>query len=175
MNPMGFRTNQNREGGFSLIEILVVIVVLGILMAIAVPTFFGAKRSGYDSKAQSVLRSALAAERTYYVDYQEYTTSTTELDKIEPNIDWSTSNADAQGVKTVTAGGTPPQAVVLVSWSKSKTLFCIMNIAVTGTSLNGQSTAGTYYKRLNNVASAPGSPTSGACGTSGYLTTDTGW
>jgi type IV pilus assembly protein PilA len=173
MSMMTVARRVNREEGFSLIEILVVIMILGILMAIAVPTFFGAKRSGYDSKAQSTLRSGLAAERTYYVDYQEYTTDVPSLDKIEPNIDWASSNGDAQGVKTVL--DTSKQAVVLVSWSKSNTLFCIMNIAVTGTSLNGQSTAGTFYKRLNSVNAPPGSPGTGACGTTNYVTSDTGW
>ena len=173
MNTMTVARRVNREKGFSLIEILVVIMIMGILMAIAVPTFFGAKRSGWDSKAQSTLRSALAAERTYYVDWQEYTTDVASLDKIEPNIDWSSSNGDAGGAKTVLDPTT--QAVVLVSWSKSETLFCIMNIAVTGTSLNGESAAGTYYKRLNSVASAPGSPGTGACGNSGYAPSDTGW
>ena len=165
------------ERGFTLPELLTVIVILGILAAIAVPTFLGAKRNGQNSQAQSVLRSALAAERTYYVDFQQYTSSATELRRIEPNIDWTTSNASSQGV-AVALSGTPPQVVVLVSTSKSGAQYCIMNIAADlTTGVNGQTLAGTYYRRNpTTVTTPPTSVTTGQCGTSGYTKNETaGW
>lgn len=165
------------EGGFTLPELMTVIVILGILAAIAVPTFLGAKRNGQNSQAQSVLRSALAAERTYYVDFQQYTSSATELRRIEPNVNWTTTDATAQGV-AVALSGTPPQVVVLVSTSKSGSQYCIMNIAADlTTGVNGQTLAGTYYlKNSATVGTPPASVTTGQCGTSGYTKSESaGW
>lgn len=165
------------ERGFTLPELLTVIVIIGILAAIAVPTFLGARRNGQNSQAQSALRSALAAERTYYVDFQQYTPNATELRKIEPNITWTTSDATQQGV-AVALNGTPPQVVVLVSTSKSGSQYCIMNIAADlGTAVNGQTLAGTYYlKNPATVGTPPSSVTTGQCGTSGYTKSESlGW
>ena len=71
---MGKRFGIRNERGFSLIEMLTVMMIMGILAAIAVPTFAGSKRNGQDALAQTSLRTALSAQRTYYVDYQAYST-----------------------------------------------------------------------------------------------------
>jgi type IV pilus assembly protein PilA len=170
---MTLRNRINREAGFSLIEILVVIVILGILMAIAVPSFFGAKNNGFDSKAQAAVRSALSAERTHYVDYQTYTTDQTALRKIESNITWNTTNSSSNGTMAAIDG--TGQVVVLVSWSKSQKVFCIMNIAQDGTGANGQTQAGTYYAKRTAVSTAPAAASLDACGTSGYSRSETSW
>jgi type IV pilus assembly protein PilA len=171
------RYSIQNQRGFTLPELLTVIVIVGILAAIAVPTFLGARRNGQNSQAQSALRSALAAERTHYVDFQQYTSTETDLRRIEPNIDWSTTDATSSGVR-VALSGTPPQVVVLVSTSKSGSQYCIMNIAADlTTGVNGQTLAGTYYKKNSATVSTP--PTSvsvGQCGTSGYTKSETdGW
>jgi len=164
------------ERGFTIPELLVVLLIIGILAAIAVPSFLGAKRNGQDSQAQSALRSALSAERTYYVDFQEYTTDAVALRKIEPNIDWTTTDATASGVM-VALSGTPPQVVVLVSTSKSGNQYCIMNIAADlGTPVNGQTLAGTYYlKNPSTVTTPPTTVSIGQCGSSGYVKSESGW
>lgn len=166
-----FRTG---EDGFTLPELLVVIVIIGILASIAVPTFIGARNRGHDSRAKSNLRSALAAERTYYVDYQTYTTDATALRAIESNLDWSTTDADVEGVMGAISG---TQVVVLVSTSQSGKQFCIMNIAAdVGTAVNGQTAAGTYYAtNPAEVTTPPTSVTTGQCGTTGYVRSLDGW
>jgi prepilin-type N-terminal cleavage/methylation domain-containing protein len=161
------------EKGFTLPELLVVCAIIGILAAIAVPTFWGSKASGYDSRAQNNLRSALAAERTYYVDFQTYTTNAGDLDQIEPGLDYSSTDAEADGVMAATEGS---QAVVLVSTSGSGSLFCIMNIAEDlDTAVNGETAAGTYYLKGPSVESPPTSVTTGQCGTEGYERSTSGW
>lgn len=60
------------DGGFTLIELMVVIMIVGILLAIGVPTFFGARTRAYDSEAKSNLRSGMMAAQTMYADSRTF-------------------------------------------------------------------------------------------------------
>jgi type IV pilus assembly protein PilA len=139
------RTSRGREEGFTLIELMVVVLIIAILIAIAIPTFLGARKRAQDKQAQSNLRNALTAEKTYYVDNQAYSsdvTATGALKGIETALNWGTSDASQRGV-TVAALGDAVNAsdhgcVILESLSKSGTDFFLMDIA-TGAG------AGTYY------------------------------
>src|SRR3989442_1790077 len=61
-----------KEEGFTLIELMVVVLIIAILIAIAIPTFLGARKRAQDRAAQSNLRNALTAEKVYYTDFQKY-------------------------------------------------------------------------------------------------------
>lgn len=166
------RLRKDRRG-FSLIEMVVVCAIIAALAAIAVPTFIGSKKAGHDSRAQVTLRSALAAERTYYVDFQQYTTSASDLNEIEPQLNFATTEAEADGVMVATSG---TQTVVMASTSALGSQFCIMNIAEDiGSPVNGEDEAGTYYATGPDVSSPPTSITTSQCGNSGYLRTSAGW
>lgn len=59
--------------GFTLIELIIVIVIIGILAAIAAPMMSGNVNKAKKSEAVSVLGAIRTAERLYYVDHNEYT------------------------------------------------------------------------------------------------------
>ncbi|TAK69548.1 MAG: prepilin-type N-terminal cleavage/methylation domain-containing protein [Actinomycetota bacterium] len=65
-----------RDAGFSLIEILVVIVILGILAAIAIPVFLNQRKRSVDASLQSDLRSVAQAEEGYFIDNKMYLAQT---------------------------------------------------------------------------------------------------
>ena len=55
------RDRRESEEGFTLIELMVVVLIIAILIAIAIPTFLGARQRANDRAAQSSLRNALTA------------------------------------------------------------------------------------------------------------------
>ena len=63
---------RDEEQGFTLIELMVVVLIIAILIAIAIPTFLGARPRAQDRAAQSDLRNGLTAEKTVYTDAQTY-------------------------------------------------------------------------------------------------------
>ena len=64
------------QKGFTLIELMIVIAIIGILAAIAIPQFASYRKRAYNGAAQADLKNAATAQEAYYVDNQTYTTTT---------------------------------------------------------------------------------------------------
>ncbi|MBI4729862.1 MAG: prepilin-type N-terminal cleavage/methylation domain-containing protein [Acidobacteria bacterium] len=96
---------RNRDEGFTLIELMVVVLIIAILIAIAVPTFLGARKKAQDRAAQANIRNAFTAEKTFYTDTEAYSVDVAtggDLVSIEPSLTW----AAGTGPPTVTTGNT---------------------------------------------------------------------
>jgi len=131
-----------KDRGFSLVELMVVLLILAVLMGIAVPVFLGARVKAQDRAAQAAIRNVLTAAKVFYADQQDFDATAGDLLNLEPNLQVILGNAPAipqVGYLSVAdADGNADQAVVLLSKSASGSWFCIANQA-------GGSAAGVTY------------------------------
>ncbi len=74
------------EDGFTLIELMVVVLIIAILIAIAIPTFLGARTRSQDRAVQSNIRNGFAAEKVVYTDDEAYTTDAAKLSAVEQSL-----------------------------------------------------------------------------------------
>ena len=71
--------------GFTLVELMIVIVVIGILASIAIPRFQHAQDSAREASCRCNLRVLGTAESIYYGLYDAYTLNVNDLDVVQEN------------------------------------------------------------------------------------------
>jgi type IV pilus assembly protein PilA len=60
------------EAGMTLVELLVVLIIIGVLLAIAVPSYLGYEQRASVGTAKANLRAVLPAVEAYYQDHATY-------------------------------------------------------------------------------------------------------
>jgi type IV pilus assembly protein PilA len=88
---------EGAEGGFTLIELMVVLLIMAILLAIAIPTFLGVKSGAQNRAVQSDLTNAITSAKAVYTNVGSYGTQAqlaslvTTLHSSEPELTFTTA------------------------------------------------------------------------------------
>ena len=175
-----FGKTRSQEEGFTLVELMVVVLIIAILLAIAIPTFLGARSRAQNRSTESNLRNALTAEKTVYSDNQIYV-SATSVQTAEPSLAFQTAapSAGTNQVQVTLEGTTAGDGVCLVALSTSGNYYGIFDASNAEASPGLQST-GTFYGGGSSTAPTCPTATSGGAVTtpaSGWSTTPSaaGW
>jgi type IV pilus assembly protein PilA len=166
------RRLRDEEDGFTLIELMVVVMILAILIVMGLPTFLGVRARFQDRAAQTDLRNAVLSARILYTDNATFTPATsgaTGLVTIVPNMCYVAGTSATKSVDTGTvacASGVGSGSISVNSTttqfmaarlSSSQSCFVILD-STTGTRY-GQTTAANCYANwatpVNVTATTP--------------------
>ncbi len=158
------RKRMQGEGGFTLIELLVVIIIIAILAAIAIPTFLGQRQKAQDSAAKSLVRNAMTAMESQYVDTRTFapaTVTNTILQAIEPSITFNAAAAHVANAAATTLAGTSLATTPAVDYFGTNNTYSIASASESenefGVFVNKASGGGTVFVKQIGQANAPSS------------------
>jgi type IV pilus assembly protein PilA len=132
---MHMRRNRrlDEQGGFSLVEVMVVLVVLGVLMTIGLPVFLGARTRAQDRAAQARLQTGVEAALTHWAGGATFSPfdnncapvpgSCDIAETAESSLDWiGNSQPAGNDMAIVVAAG---NNLLLVTHSEAGEYFCM--------------------------------------------------
>jgi type IV pilus assembly protein PilA len=155
------------EAGFTLIELMVVLLIIAILLAIAIPTFLGVANSAGDRAAQSNLTNALTEVKALYQNSATYApngvamTPAGTFTSSAPEFSWTTgtctgsSNGNCVSVAVVdSTAAADGQGVELAVYSaKTSTCWYAVDLESTPTANLTPDTTGTPFSTSTHAPS----------------------
>ncbi len=99
---------ERKNDGFTLLELLIVVIIVGILAAVAIPQFTNATDRSREAEGRAVIDSLMTAETAYYQERGTFTTVTSDLLATVPTMkNWANTALlqSAGTLVTVTMNG----------------------------------------------------------------------
>ena len=146
-----------KDEGFTLIELMVVVLIIAVLVAIAIPSFLGFRARAQDRAAQSDLRNVLLSEKAEWTDNGAFTETESVLKGFEPSVEINTTSSATAGVFVDMSVASNNDYVCLTQASASGNFFAIVEDA--------SASGGTFYGASAADITCPtsaGAPTSTA-------------
>ena len=84
--PVGKKVTDVKQRSFTLIELMVVVIIVGILAGIALPQYVRSRERAMDKQAKAILSLIRAAERAYKMEIGSYYTAGGNVDTINQNL-----------------------------------------------------------------------------------------
>ena len=99
---------ERRPRGFTLIELVVVLAVLGVLISIAIPRYMASRKTAYKTEAENLLQEVRTLEWAYYQQFNLFDVSGTSIGFAAPGgMHWvppAFSGSNAQSVQLLMSG-----------------------------------------------------------------------
>jgi type IV pilus assembly protein PilA len=163
--PTEHDTLAGTEAGFTLIELMVVLLIIAILLAIAIPTFLGVTSSANDRAAQSNLTNGLTEATAQYQNAgQTYSGVSASLSSSAPEYTWNASST-ACTTSTPNCISVEPydvstandeQGVVLAAMSKAGTCWWVAQLQATPSPIASGETSPNVAFETTSTAGNPG-------------------
>jgi type IV pilus assembly protein PilA len=116
-----------------LVELMVVVLVVGVLIAIALPAFLGARTRALDGAAKQSASLALRSAKIVYTDHSDYNeASVSALEISEPSLDYVDGLTPSTGSLSVSRDVPDADTFTAAVWSTSGTCFFIRDRAGIG-------------------------------------------
>lgn len=116
-------TRRTGRRGFTLIEVLIVTVVLGLLTALVIPSFLGTKDRANGATAESLLRIGATAMDTAAVENGYAPLTPAALAATEPTVSWMSAGGAAAGRAEVTLSGVGANGYTLTTSTASGVVY----------------------------------------------------
>ncbi len=112
LNIKALKTTVKLQKGFTLTELAVAMLVVGILASVAVPSFLGSRNSAYDKEAQQSINVAMNAAMLQYQNQGDFSDANSaqcgdssqlaaDLQKLDPNVDMVAAATASTNSRTV--------------------------------------------------------------------------
>lgn len=170
------RTRLKQEEGFTLIELMVVVLIIAVLVAIAVPSFLGFRNRAQDRASQADLRNVLVAEKAYWTDFGDYAAGAADITNgtvTQSAEAWLKTYEPGIVIDTGTAlAALTSDTAVHVEYADSSDVLCIVSTSDSGNVFvileDATASGGTYYGAFegegNGVCPATAAAAGGTAG-----------